>query len=390
VVWGNSENTVLHVADSRGVDIWTSRIGEVLDAPKAVADLDGDGRLDLVVASCGAAGRPGGLRAFEGASGRLLWTAAVGGCYQSAPLVFDQDGDGLPDVVVSTWFDNKVRAFSGRTGQLRWETPIGDDTYHAGSFGDLTGDGVPDVAIGDFSATLWAIDGATGTVLWQRFLEGARYVFGPTAMGDVDGDGTTEIAVTGENLQVFDAAGRHERTVELPGYCTRGPVLVDVDDDGRADIVTALDGPRLQAYDGADGRLLYDRSLPGASAMDFHPAVGDLDGDGVNDAFVVYGRGQSDTPEQNWGKALAVPLGGHGPGWPSFSHDVHHSGNYGWPAGPAANTPRPTAAATATQVPTNVATMAATATATASATATATPPRDGGCWVPYAVRRFGR
>ncbi|MBW2255292.1 MAG: PQQ-like beta-propeller repeat protein [Deltaproteobacteria bacterium] len=145
VLWGNSQTTVFHVADATGVDLWTAPIGEVLDAPEAVGDLDGDGALDIVLASCGG-GAPGtGLRAFTG-SGDVLWRAAVGGCYQSAPLLFDQDGDGLLDVVVSTWFDDKVRAFSGLDGSLRWEATIGDWTYHAGSFGDLSGDGVPGFA----------------------------------------------------------------------------------------------------------------------------------------------------------------------------------------------------------------------------------------------------
>lgn len=339
VVWGDSGTTELHVADAAGRDLWSRTIGEVLDAPKAVADLDGDGRLELVVASCGTAGQPGGLRAFRAASGEPLWTAEAGGCYQSAPLLFDQDGDRLPDVVVSTWFDENVRAFSGRDGSLRWETPIGGWTYHAGSFGDLNGDGVPDVALGDYSATLWAIDGSDGAVLWQRPLEGERYVFGPTAMGDVDGDGDTEIVVAAQRLHVYAPDGTRERAIDLPGACTRGPTLADVDDDGLPDIVLALDGPRLRVVRGTDGSVLYDRAFAESAGMDFHPAIGDLDGDGRLDAFVVYGRGQSDTPELNWGKAVAVPLGGSGRPWPTYSHDHHHSGNYAWPTGADVNAP---------------------------------------------------
>ncbi|MBW1880489.1 MAG: VCBS repeat-containing protein, partial [Deltaproteobacteria bacterium] len=92
VLWGNSQSTVFHVADATGADLWTATIGEVLDAPEAIGDLDGDGALDIILASCGANTPETGLRVFTG-SGDVLWRAAVGGCYQSAPLLFDQDGD---------------------------------------------------------------------------------------------------------------------------------------------------------------------------------------------------------------------------------------------------------------------------------------------------------
>lgn len=352
VMWGNSETNEFHVAGADGRDRWTKVIGEVLDAPEAVGDVTGDDALEIVLASCGPrSGEPGGLRAFDGTSGRLRWTADVGGCYQSAPLLFDQDGDGRLDVVVSTWFDDKVRGFAGLDGRMRWETTIGGWTYHAGAFGDLSGDGVPDVTLGDYSGMLWALDGRDGAVLWSRKLEGVTYVFGPTAMGDLDDNGALEVVVAADNLQVFDALGTRQLRIDLPGYAPRGAVLVDADDDGLPDILTATDGnlgdqlPAINVHSGRDGRLLHSRTFPQPAPFNFHPTVADLDGDGANDVFAVYGRGQSDTPEANWGRAVAFTLGGRGPGWPTYGHDHHHSGNYELPAGAAINlpnTPEPT------------------------------------------------
>lgn len=341
VLWGNSATTRFHVADHLGRDLWTRVIGEVLDAPAAVADLDGDGRLEIVLASCGADRGPSGLRAFRSTGGEPLWTAERGGCYQSAPLLFDQDGDAKLDVVVSTWFDNKVRAFSGRNGRLRWEATIGDDTYHAGSFGDLNGDGVADVVLGDYSARVWAIDGRSGAVLWSRPLSGEHYIFGPTAMGDADGDGSLEVFIAGSRLHAFDARGAQRWAVALPGYASRGPVLFDYDGDRRPDVLVACDGPSIEVHSGLDGRLLYRRAFSPAGDADFHPAIADLDADGRNDLFFVYGRGQSDTPHLNWGVAVAIRLAGSDAGWPTYAHDHHHSANYHYPAGEAVNAPRP-------------------------------------------------
>jgi len=383
VLWGNAQTTEFHVADAAGRDHWSMTVGEVLDAPAAVADMDGDGDLDIVLASCGRAGAPGGLRVLDAFTGRVIWRAQVGGCYQSAPLIIDQDGDGSLDVVVSTWFDHQVRAFAGRDGRLRWETPIGGTdnwTYHAGSFGDLSGDGVPDVALGDREGTLWALNGRDGTVLWSVKLPEVVYVFGPTAMADVDGDGRLNVIVAANRLFVFDAEGRQQRVVELPGYATRGPVLTDYDGDGLADIVVAVDGPAVQVYGGRNLALLKDIRLPKAGDMDHHPVIADLDGDGRMALVTVYGHGESDDPTQNWGRAVLIDLGSRGPEWPTFSHDLHHSGNYHWPVGEAVNHPgafrtatpaTATAVATATR-PANTATPTPTASqATASPTPTA-------------------
>jgi hypothetical protein len=340
VMWGNSGTTQFHVTDALGNDLWTYTTREVLDAPEAVGDVNGDGQLDIVLASCGS--DDGGLRAFTGISGELLWTAEVGGCYQSAPLLFDGDGDGLLDVVVSTWFDDKVRAFSGQDGSLRWETQIGDQTYHAGSFGDLNGDGTPDVALGDYSGTLWAIDGASGDVLWSRALPGVRYVFGPTAMGDLDDDGELEIVVAAERLLVYDSRGDLVWATDLPGFCARGPVLVDTG-TGQPDVLVAVRGPLLVGYRGASGQPFFEHRFeaPAATEAGFHPAVADLNGDGANDMFVVFGRGRSDSPGDNWGRAVAVTIGGAGSQWPTYSHDHHHSGNYHYPPGADVNIPTP-------------------------------------------------
>ncbi|MBW2255855.1 MAG: VCBS repeat-containing protein [Deltaproteobacteria bacterium] len=223
---------------------------------------------------------------------------------------------------------------------MRWEATIGDWTYHAGSFGDLSGDGVPDVALGDYSAILWALDGATGEVLWSSNLQGETYIFGPTAMGDLDGDGALEVVVTGSQAHVFDAAGAPVRSWDLPGYCPRGPVLVDLDGDALPDVLTAVSGPVMAGWSGLDGSALFSEHLAGPADMDFHPVVWDLDGDLENEVFAVYGRGWSDPdPEANWGRAVALHLGVVGKGWPTFSHDHHHSGNFEYPVGHLVNEP---------------------------------------------------
>ncbi|MEN8209609.1 MAG: T9SS type A sorting domain-containing protein, partial [Candidatus Fermentibacteria bacterium] len=61
--------------------------------------------------------------------------------------------------------------------------------------------------------------------------------------------------------------------------------------------------------------------------IDNAPVIGDYNGDGELDVFVVGGYGTSSTPENNHGRAYMLSAGeGSGQGWPMFRHDIRRSG----------------------------------------------------------------
>ncbi|MBW2454833.1 MAG: VCBS repeat-containing protein [Deltaproteobacteria bacterium] len=338
ILWGNSATTLFHVMSPSGQDEWTYYTGEVLDAPEAVADLDGDGALEVILASCGSETSEG-LRVLRGTDGQVVWKAAQSDCYQSAPLIFDVDGDGILDVVVSTWFNNKVRAFSGVDGALLWTFETTDQMYHAGSFGDLNGDDVPDVALGDMDGAFFAINGSDGTQLWSASLNEPSF-FGPTAMADLDGDGSLEVIAAGTRVHALSSEGAPLWSSDYLSYVARGPVIADADGNETPDVIVATSEPAVRAFDGATGASLWTYELPEGCDPDFAPVVWDFSGDGLLDIFVVCGRGYYEPDmEANWGLALALKGEGKGTGWPSFSHDLHHSGNVHYPAGSAVNDP---------------------------------------------------
>jgi hypothetical protein len=142
----------------------------------AVADLNGDGHLDIVASiRRWDRDRPGeGLYVWLG-DGAGRWTEALTGLdrhlgYGGAAIA-DVDGDGLQDIVFST-HDYAPRVYKG-DGQGRWtELPQGFPG----------GETISDVAVGDFA----------GTVL-------DHHNFGAeVTVTDVEGDGTPEIAAVTE------------------------------------------------------------------------------------------------------------------------------------------------------------------------------------------------
>jgi hypothetical protein len=131
----------------------------------ALADMDGDGSLDIVQA-----GTNGGLYVFKG-NGAIANTPSL-----------------VP------W--NNVR-YSTKTSQASESSPV---------VADINGDGHPDILMGDENGQLTAFSGADASVLPGFPIQLGAEVRGTPAVCDLDGDGMTEIVVAcwDKNVYVWD------------------------------------------------------------------------------------------------------------------------------------------------------------------------------------------
>lgn len=193
-------------------------------AVASVPDLTGDGIAELFVGAPQADGANGADSGqgfvFSGADYSLLFTleGPQVGAYAGAAVdaLGDMTGDGVPDLVMGApeydllpVLNDRIGAafiYSGADGSLV-RTFKGD--VQASQFGsalavteDLTGDGLLDLAVGapDHKNTAGLVrffDSATGALLKE--VDGLkisdRFGASVTRAGDVDGDGTNEIAV---------------------------------------------------------------------------------------------------------------------------------------------------------------------------------------------------
>lgn len=226
----------------------------------AADDVDGDGVPDLVVGArpeCVEEGespqRLGYALVLSGKDGELLrkLTPKTGVRAFGSPVagLGDLDGDGRPDVAVGEVFGEelaKVSAFSGADGSLLrfWRGTLERAEYTFGaqivSVGDVDLDGVPDLLITApsswgcaESAVIWS--GATSKSL-ATLEVGARveshYGVCAAAIGDLDGDGVSEVVVGAASVRgrgafpgVVHVFSPGER-VEL-AYLTREELLAD-------------------------------------------------------------------------------------------------------------------------------------------------------------------
>jgi len=226
--------------------------------------------------------------------------------YVGAPAVADLDGDGLAEIVIASDAGLLYRYAGGSPAQA---------TYDLGAAGpasvpalcDLDGDGDLEIAVGGADGRLHVLDHALQPLAgWPVDLGSASEVF--VSAGPVTGTLPGEVvAVTGNTVHVLDAAGSPAPGWPRPiaGAQAAGrAALGDIDDDGAVEVVAALGGGVVLLGPDAtvEGIRLVASAAPAAGA-----SLSDLDGDGdlelavpLSDGTVALIHHDGTTVGPNW------------------------------------------------------------------------------------------
>src|SRR5512140_569343 len=217
----------------------------------AVVDLDGDGALEVLQA-----GFDGTLHVLSaGGIEKPGFPIHMGSYSTDTPTIADLDGNGTLEIICR-YNPNSIGVWSHSGSMLPgWPRSIANapggaiDVWSCPCTADLDGDGEFEIVAGDYAGRGWAfhVDGST---------------------------------VAGWPVNLNPSGG-------YPGWALSSPAAADLDGDGRDEVVIGSDDDRLWVLKG-DGTNAtgWPKVLPfGFRAS---PALGDLDGDG--DLEIVIGN----------------------------------------------------------------------------------------------------
>jgi len=262
------------------------------------ANVDDDPQREIFVGS--GDGYTGIILAFDGLTHEEQWRVTlVSGLEVTALQVADVDGDGRLELVAAVGKVHSgapgqyVYVFDAATGALEWQSPSlgsGWPTLSLLRMADLNDDGRPEIVVANWGGELYVLDAVARTVR----LTTADLDITALETPDRDGDGRAEILVG-------TASGKIERLDPATGAVAQilgdfegqidGLAVVDLTGDGVADLVFGL-ADRLRVADGASGTLLFSSEVlgSGVGAQDSLFAA-DLDGDGTAEVVVNVGGG---------------------------------------------------------------------------------------------------
>jgi len=305
--------------------------GRPLTSGVAVADLDGGGGNEVVV--CRAGRQVVGLRppAPGQSAPEELWSAAGWGVpaplhYGPAALVADLNGDGRPEVLTACLTDAGgvgVQLLDGN-GRRLWraalpgavDTPLYQAIERA-TVGDFDGDGRLDVYVaarmaitGNDAAQSFVLRGTDGALLWQNDGSDPRiwhHTLGPTglpAVADVNGDGADDVLFVTLDL-CCELSGRDgsflyeplianaiwqqaNQSTQWTAYGTQLPV--DLNGDGRLEVLECAAWGQWGAWT-MDRALLWTFDPGRDEHAPRHPGIADVDGDGQLELGVLHNGG---------------------------------------------------------------------------------------------------
>jgi len=291
--------------DGTALDGWPVKLegGNLWASGMAVGDIDGDGDYEIVVVDDYSV-MATALHVESGKTVEGDWPVEVGGYWYAyiigSPVLADLDGDGDSEIIVA--LDEESRDSDGLfaiqgDGTFIWQRRY--TTEGPISAADFDGDGNVEIALCGYGPGItrvytFILDNDGQQI--KRWRGGSKK---GTAIADLDGDGEQELVFcTEDSVMAVHIDGSTLWTTKVSGpFGDEGALSIgDIDDDGFSEVYVnsyiEADGfaySLVYAFD-YEGNELTDAGFPKTlmgDPWDCIPLIGDVDGDGQKELVVA-------------------------------------------------------------------------------------------------------
>ncbi len=309
-VYANVAGVLSVVNGKTGQLIWqVPDVGALASTTPALADLDGDGFSEVIVTEMSNAGQKN-LVAVNYKKRSTLFRSSVGTCGNFCmPAVADIDGDGKPEIVAGSSIysaDGKLKQalevnssfvptlanlvptspgleiivdgqhVLSSSGKKLWSSNCSGGNHPYSAVADLDKDGTAELVC--TSAGKMRVVDSTGVEKWVKDIPGSTGSSGAPNIGDFDGDGKFEIGTAGAaKYAVFKHSGEILWTQDIQdkSSSSTGSTVFDFNGDGKVEVVYN-DELKLRIYEGNTGKILWETENPSGTLWEY-PIIANID-----------------------------------------------------------------------------------------------------------------